>query len=326
MAKVRWGVLGTGKIVHKTGPAIERSGNGVWLGVAGRTRENSEKMASLYGVERAYAHYQELLDDPDIDAVYIALLNHLHEEWAVKAAEAGKHVLLEKPFAMNADEAVRIREAAEKRNVRVMEAHAWRFHPGHAGVKRMVRQGAIGELAMMYAHFSFAADAGSTRLVKEWGGGSLYDVGCYPVAWSRYFMENEPIEADGKAEWDPERGVDLRFAGTLHFPGGRTAHIASALDMRIGSFYTLMGTEGRIDVHFKVTPEELAIVAHGPGEKVTRWSTDRIEFYARQAEAFARAIADGTEPPCGADDAVSNMKAIDALFAAAREGRRVPIG
>ena len=325
MAKVRWGVLGTGKIVHKTGPAIQRSGNGIWLGVAGRTKENSENMASAYGVERAYAGYQELLDDPDIDAVYIALLNHLHAEWAVRAAEAGKHILLEKPFTMNAEEALRVKEAAEKHRVRVMEAHAWRYHPAHPGVRRMVQQGAIGELAMIHAHFSFAAEPSSTRLVKEWGGGSLYDVGCYPVAWSRYFMGDEPVEAEGKAEWDPVRGIDRRFAGTLYFSGGRIAHISSAVDMRVGSYYTLMGTEGRIDVRFKVSPEEMAIVAYGPGEKETRWSTDRIEFYTRQAEAFAEAILSGGEPPFGADDAVSNMKIIDALFAASREGRRIGI-
>lgn len=323
--KIRWGVLGTGNIVKKMGPAIQRSGNGYWLGVAGRTAENGKRAAEAFGVERAHDGYQELLDDPDIDAVYIALLNHLHAEWAVKASEAGKHVLLEKPFAMNAREAVIIREAAAKRNVRVMEAQAWRFHPGHAGVKRMVEQGAIGRLILMHAHFSFAAAASSTRLVKEWGGGSLYDIGCYPVAWSRYFMEAEPIGAEGRAEPDPDTGVDRRFAGTLYFPGGRAAQISSALDMRLGSFYSLLGDEGRIDVRFHVSAEELAIEAQGPGEATARWTTDRIQFYTSQAEAFARSILEGSPPPLGPDDAVHQMRAIDALFQAACDGRRIVV-
>jgi D-xylose 1-dehydrogenase (NADP+, D-xylono-1,5-lactone-forming) len=322
LKKLRWGVLGTGRIVQKTGPAIQRSSNGIWLGVAGRNAENSNRAAEAFEVERAYGSYQELIDDPEIDAVYIALLNHLHMEWAVKAANAGKHILLEKPFALNLGQAEAMIEAANKNGVHLMEAHAWRYHPGHSEVKKLVEQGAIGELSMMHAHFSFAADATSTRLVKEWGGGSLYDVGCYPIAWSRYFMDGEPLSAEGEFWFDPRSGVDMRFSGMLAFAGGRYSQISSALDMKLGSFYSLMGTGGRIDVRFEVTPDALKIHAHGPGVQDHQvWTTDRIEFYTRQAEAFAHCVLTGGALPYGVDDAYHNQKVIDELFAsAARRG------
>lgn len=326
MKKLRWGVLGTGKIIQKTGIAIQRTTNGVWLGVAGRNRENSGKAAEAFGVERAYDSYQALIDDPEIDAVYIALLNHLHMEWAVKAANAGKHVLLEKPFALNMREALAVQEAAERSGVQIAEAHAWRYHPGHAGVKKMVEEGLIGEPVMMHAHFSFAADASSTRLVKEWGGGSLYDVGCYPVAWSRYFMGEEPVEAEGRAVWDEKTGVDRRFAGALYFSGGQVSQISSALDMKLGSFYTLMGSKGKIDVRFDVTPDRLTIRAIGPEPTDERaWATDRIRFYTDQTEEFARSVLEGKAHPYGIGDAIRNQKVIDALFLSDRESRRVAL-
>ncbi|WP_274362069.1 Gfo/Idh/MocA family protein [Paenibacillus thermotolerans] len=324
MKKLRWGVLGTGKIIQKTGVAIRRTTNGVWFGVAGRNVENGRKAAEAFGVERAYDGYQALIDDPEIDAVYIALLNHLHMEWAVKAANAGKHVLLEKPFALNMREALAIRSAAEGSGVQIAEAHAWRYHPGHAGVKKMVEEGRIGELTMMHAHFSFAADAASTRLVKEWGGGSLYDVGCYPVAWSRYFMGEEPTEAEGKAFWDERTGVDRRFAGALYFSGGKVSHISSALDMKLGSFYSLLGSEGKIDVRFDVTPDQLTIRAQGPSPSEERtWATDRIQFYTDQAEEFAACVLKGEAHPYGIGDAIHNQKAIDALFLSDAENQRI---
>jgi predicted dehydrogenase len=322
--KLAWGVLGTGNIVRKAGPAIQASALGRWLGVAGRNADNSRRAAEQYGVERAYPDYQALLDDPDIDAVYIALLNHLHKEWAVKAAAAGKHVLLEKPFALNMQEALAIRDAALANGVAVMEAHVWRFYPAFPELKRMIDEGAIGELAMVQAHFSFVAAPTSTRLVKEWGGGSLYDVGCYPVAWSRYFFGCEPIGADGRFLWHPETGVGVRFAGTLDFGGGRTALISSALDMALGSRFDLFGTRGVIRVVMRADADALTIWAEGPfGERT--WTSDRISPFSRQADAFAAGVLEGGGPPFGLDDALGNQAAIDALFQSARESRHIPI-
>lgn len=324
MKKLRWGVLGTGRIVGKGGTAIQRADNSVWLGVAGRNEENGKRAAEEYGVERSYRSYAELLRDPDIDAVYIALLNHVHKKWAVKAAEAGKHVLLEKPFTLNAEEADEIKEAATKYGVQIMEAHSWRFHPAHLAAREMVREGQIGEIAMFTGHFSFVIPSSSTRLVNEWGGGTLYDIGCYPMSWSRFFMEDEPGAVDSNMVFDPKNGVDMRFAGTLYYPKGRTAQVSSAFDMANGSFYEVLGTSGRMKVDFQVSPSA-STIAVTIGEKSKEWKTDRIEPYVYQTEAFADSILNGRPVPYGPDDAVQNMKISDALFAANEKRERVNI-
>lgn len=324
MDRIRWGVLGTGNMIHKAGPAIQRSGNGEWLGVAGRNAENGKLAADKFGVPRAYASYQELLEDPEIDAVYIALLNHLHAEWATRAAEAGKHVLVEKPFALTLEEAVRMQKAAERGGVQMMEAFVWRFHPAHLAVRDMVMDGTIGEAAMMHAHFSFIAKENSTRLVKEWGGGSLYDVGCYPVSWSRFFMMDEPAEAVCEFAFDPRTNVDIRFAASLFYPKGRTAFVSSAFDMPIGSFYSILGTKGRIDVAFEITMQSLSIHVSAGGRNNT-WTTDRIEPYVWQMEAFSEAILQKKPVPYGLQDALAQAKVLHALFESDRTKQRVRI-
>lgn len=322
--KMRWGVLGTGRIVLKAGRAIQQTTNGIWLGVAGRNRESSEQAAELYGLERAYDGYQQLLDDPNIDAVYIALLNHLHKEWAVKAVQAGKHVLLEKPFALSLQEAQEIADAAQANGVYVVEAHAWKHHPGYQAVKGMVEEGAIGELLMMQAHFSFVADPTSSRWIKAWGGGSMYDVGCYPVAWSRYFMKGEPLEAGGKIYWDDRTEVDRRFVGTLYYSDGRSAHISSALDMNLGSLFSLMGSLGKLDVSFEITADQFILHADYKGKRHS-YETGRMGVYITQAEAFAEYVWQGADPMPPLIDAMQNCKVMDALFQADRESRRIPI-
>ncbi len=324
MSRIRWGVLGTGNIVGKMGPAIQRANNSIWFGVAGRNEENGRQAAAKYGVARAYRSYQELIDDPAIDAVYIALLNHLHCEWAVKAIEAGKHVLCEKPFTMNTREALLVQEAAAKSDVQVMEAFVWRFHPAHLAAKEMVNSGAIGKPVMMSGHFSFTANPASTRLVKEWGGGSLYDIGCYPISWSRFFMDGEPEAVDCGMTIHPQTGVDMRCTGTLYFPGGRTAQISSSFDMGCGSFYEIWGTKGRLSVQFTVTADALTNTVTAAGE-TKQWTTDRIEPYRWQVEAFADCILNRKPVPYGIGDAVANMKIIDALFEADRTKRRVAV-
>ena len=154
ITKLRWGVLGTGNIVGKGGPALHRSNNGEWLGIAGRTLENRRIAAQKYDVPRAYAGYRELIDDPHIDAVYIALLNHLHKEWALEAIKAGKHVLLEKPFALNAADAAEIISQAKSHNVRVEEAFVWRYLEGHHVAREAIRSGQIGDPVFYRGNFS----------------------------------------------------------------------------------------------------------------------------------------------------------------------------
>ena len=325
MRKLKWGVLGTGNIVAKAGRGLQLAGNAVWHGVAGRNRENSRTAAERFGVSVAYDGYQELIDDPEIDAVYIALLNHLHMEWAVKACEAGKHVLVEKPFAMNVQDALRVKAAAERNGVLAAEAFVWKYHPAYDALKERIRQGAIGTVAQFFAHFSFVAAPESTRWKKEWGGGSLYDVGCYPVSWSRFFMDAEPEAVEASMVLHPEERVDKRFAGTLYFPGGRVAQISSAFDMRLGSFFEILGTERRIAAHMKLTPETMTIVI-ASGDEREEWPMDRFRMFALQAERFGEQVLSGGPHVDALNDALAQAKVIEALMEAAHSGKRIEVG
>jgi len=323
-AIMRWGVLGTGKIIARGGRAIQEAEGCVWLGVAGRNRENSEAAARTYGVERSYDTYRELLDDPDIDAVYIALLTHLHGEWAVAALESGKHVLLEKPAGLNAAEVERIAATARARGLLFREAFVWRHQEAYSFARETIREGAIGELGHIAANFTFAADPANTRLVKEWGGGALYDVGCYPVAWSRYFMEAEPHAVDASFEWGAT-GVDTRFVGTLHFPGGRTAQVGAALDLAGGSAIALVGTKGRLTFGYRVDNETLTITISWPGGS-RDFATDRVTPFRRQVDSFVQALRSGEAAAQGTHDAVLQSRVLDALFASSDLQRRVTVG
>ncbi|PYI51916.1 Gfo/Idh/MocA family protein [Paenibacillus flagellatus] len=324
MKRWRWGVLGTGNIVAKGGAGIQRSANGEWLGVAGRNPENGRRAAETYGVPRAYAGYRELLDDPDIDAVYIALLNHLHLEWALEAVKAGKHVLLEKPFALNERDARIIVEAARSRGVRVEEAFVWRHMEGHAAAREAIRDGKIGEPVFFRGHFSFTAAGNSTRLVEEWGGGALYDIGCYLVAWSRYQFGEEPTYADCRFTRDEGTRLDRRFAGTLAFPGGGTAHMTGAIDMPYGCGYEIKGTRGGLEVRQFADAGSITLQVTLNGE--TRdFVTDRIEPFRLQAERFAERAGASDPMPDGGEAILAQARVMDALFASGDEGGRVRV-
>lgn len=325
-SKLRWGVLGTGRILGKAGAALKEAENGEWLGVAGRTPSRSREAAGRFSVPRAYASYEELLQDPDIDAVYIALLNHLHAEWAVRACQAGKHVLLEKPFALKAAEAAQILDAASSRGVIAEEAFVWRHHPAFPAVRKMLSAGAIGEWVRFRGHYSFAAGADSTRWIREWGGGALYDIGCYPVAWARYFAGEEPVAVDASELRDEKHGVDRRFAGTLYFTDGRTTHFDAALDMAHGADFELIGTKGRLQAELRVNAEEWTIACR-IGSLEHAWTTDRITPFRRQAEAFAERAMAAAPSSCVAQklalDALAQARVMEALRLSAKLEDRV---
>lgn len=322
MGKLRWGVLGTGNIVGKGGPALHRSQNGEWLGIAGRTIENSRKAAETYGVPRAYAGYRELIEDPDIDAVYIALLNHVHKEWAIEAIKAGKHVLMEKPFALDAADALEITTLAKQHKVRAEEAFIWRTMQGHHYAKEAVAGGAIGDPVFFRGEFSFQAAGTSTRLNPAWGGGALYDVGCYLVSWSRFQFGEEPVFADSRMHRTSEDGVDVRFAGTLLFPGGGTAHMTGALDMPYRCGYVIHGTKGELEVRQSATPQSvtLAVTVNGDTRSFT---TDRVEPFCQQAERFAAYALNGDIETDAEASILAQARVMDALFQSDREQVRI---
>ncbi|MDF2713199.1 MAG: oxidoreductase [Paenibacillus sp.] len=324
MKKLRWGVLGTGNIVGKGGPALHRSGNGEWLGVAGRTIENSRKAAETYGVPRAYNGYRELLDDPDIDAVYIALLNHVHKEWAMEAVKAGKHVLMEKPFALNAADAEEIIALAKRHGVRVEEAFIWRTMEGHHYAKEAIVAGQIGEPVFFRGSFSFQAAESSTRLNEAWGGGALYDIGCYLVSWSRFQFGEEPVYADSRMFRRDGAGVDVRFAGTLLFPGGGTAHMTAALDMPYSCGYHISGTKGELAVKQSANAQSVTLEVTVNGESKS-FTTDRVEPFCQQAERFAAyALAQDTVTD-SEQSIMAQARVMDALFRSDKQCERIKL-
>lgn len=319
---LKWGILGTGNIVARAGRGIQDSTHGIWHGVAGRNRDNSKAAADRFGVPVFYDHYEQLLEDPEIDAVYIALLTHLHTEWAIKACEAGKHVLVEKPFSFSVSEALQVKEAAERNGICAGEAFVWKFHPAYAALKERLDAGEIGELIQFFGHFSFMAVPESTRWKKEWGGGSLYDTGCYPVSWSRFFMNDEPLTADGVMVVHPVEQVDSRFFGSLHYSNGRIAQVSSALDMGLGSFFELLGTRGRIKASMMITPDTMTIVTDD-GKSKEEWPMNRLRMFALQADRFAGHVLSGKSGMV--DGAVAQAKAIEALVQSARLNERIRI-
>lgn len=322
MKALRWGVLGTGNIVGKGGPALRRAANGEWLGIAGRTIENSRKAADAYGVPRAYAGYRELLDDPDIDAVYIALLNHVHKEWAIEAIKAGKHVLMEKPFALNAADAADIIEQAKRHGVRVEEAFVWRTMEGHLYAKEALQAGQIGDPVFYQGGFSFQAAETSTRLNPAWGGGALYDIGCYLVSWARFQFGEEPEYADARMHRANDAGVDVRIAGTLLFPGGGTAHMTSALDMPYRCGYRILGTTGELEVRQSANAQSvtLEVVINGEAKSFT---TDRVAPFCLQAERFAARALEGDLVTDGEQSILAQARVMDALFRSDKENARI---
>ncbi|CAG7630739.1 Gfo/Idh/MocA family protein [Paenibacillus allorhizosphaerae] len=323
--KIRWGVLGTGRIIGKAGTALTRASNGIWLGVAGRNEESSRNAAEKYGVPRAYAGYEELLADPDIDAVYIALLNHLHKEWAVKACKAGKHVLVEKPFAMNAEDAREMAEAAEQYGVRIKEAHVWHYYEGIAEIRKRLHDGSIGEWIHLHGHYSFIPDAYSTRWHAAWGGGSLYDIGCYLVAWARYFTGEEPLAVEAGTRMHPVHQIDESFVGTMYFADGKTAQIGSFFNTAQGAYFEVFGTAGTMRVDFRATPEVLNLVFTLNGQE-QHFSMIRIDSFRQQAEHFAESIISGdseTQLADHAGEAIRQAVVMDALWEAAAKKSRV---
>ena len=253
--RLRWGVLSTANIGRAAvNPALQASRNGVLQAVASRDAERADAFAREHGIPRAYGSYEALIDDPDIDALYVPLPNSLHREWVIRAVGAGKHVLCEKPLALGAADCLEMAAAAEEAGVKLMEAFMYRFHPRIERVVDMIRDGHIGEVGAVRSTFTFRLRSpDNIRLDPSLGGGSLMDVGCYCVNVSRTIVGEEPHAVQATAQWT-ERGVDEAFAGLLHFPGGAVAHFDCALTLERCERFEVAGSDGYLDVDHAFLP------------------------------------------------------------------------
>ncbi len=324
--KLQWGVLSTANIGRAAvNPAIQASRNGTLAAVASRDAARARDFAERHGVPRHYGSYDALLDDTDIDAVYIPLPNSMHKEWTIRAAERGKHVLCEKPLALDEAECREMDAAARANGIVLMEAFMYRFHPRTEKVLDLVRSGAIGEVRAIRSAFTFRLTrSDNIRLMPELGGGALMDVGCYCVNVSRTIMGREPVEVQAFSKWG-ETGVDVQMAGTLRFDDDVLAQFDCALTMERREFYEIAGEDGCLTVPAAFLPGTADAPIHESrgraGEAVhTVPGTDE---YRQMVEHFADCVLRGEPPRYSALEAGRNMRVIAALYASARTGGSV---
>ena len=326
--KLRWGILSTARIAaNAVIPGIKGAENAELGAVASRDGERAAAYAKEHGIPRSYGSYEDLLADPDIDAIFIPLPNHMHKEWAIRCAEAGKHVLCEKPIALNAAEAEEMAAAFAQNGRMLSETFQWRHHPQGQLARDLVRQGLIGELRMISGSFTFnLTDMDDIRMKPEMGGGALYDVGTYPVSLTRYITGAEPLFVTGQAHWAAS-GVDDRFVGTLSYPNDVLACFDCGFTAPLRRSYEIIGSEGMLYVNRAYNPRD-----DRPGEVVhlgldrdviKTYQTDQIDCYVLMVRDFSAAILAGKEPMFPALDAVKQARVLDALYAAARENRVV---
>lgn len=321
---VSWGVLSTANIgLKKVIPAMQLSQLSRVDGIASRDRDRAQRAADDLGIEKAYGSYEELLDDPDIEAVYIPLPNHMHLEWTTAAARAGKHVLCEKPIAMTSDEARRMVETCEREGVLLMEAFMYRLHPMWEKVVELVEAGAIGELRSVQTVFAyFNDDPTNIRNIPEVGGGALYDIGCYAVNTARMLFKSEPTVVKAAIRRDDALGTDIVASALLDFDGGHSTFVCST-QMEPDQRVVVHGTTGRIviEIPFNIPsdrPTRVLEISGGeppvdPGIGVHEIPT--ADPYTVQADGFSKAIRTGSPVPLRPEDAVANMKVIERIFA-----------
>ena len=329
MKKVKWGVLGAASIaVRKVIPGMQQAELCDVAAIASRERKKAEEAAGKLGIAKAYGSYEELLADPEIEAIYNPLPNHLHVPWSIKAAEAGKHVLCEKPLSLTVAEAKTLLAVRDRTGVKMAEAFMVRTHPQWLRTRDLIRAGVVGELRAIVGVFSyFNRDASNVRNVAEWGGGGMMDIGCYPITTSRFIFGEEPTRVVGLVERDPDFKTDRLASAILDFPSGQATFTCSTqmVDYQRMQF---LGTKGRI---------EIEIPFNAPSDRPTRiFIDDGRDFfgggvatesfpvcdqYGIQGDAFARAVRGEGEVPASIENAIGNMAVIEAVLRSGETGK-----
>ncbi len=326
---MKWGVLGVAKIAtEKVIPAMQQSALCRIEAIASRDGARATAAAKKLGIARGYESYEALLADPEIEAVYNPLPNELHVPWTEKALAAGKHVLCEKPVALDAEEARRLIAAREKSGKLVAEAFMVRHHPQWKRAREIVRSGAIGEVGAVQTLFSYRLLDPENVRNRPPGGGGLYDIGCYAILTARYVFGAEPLRVAAALDFDPKFGTDRLASAILEFPGGRHLTFTAATQLAGAQRVTIAGTAGRIEVKIPFNaptdrPTQILIDTGadlvGGGARVEEFAT--CDQYGLQGDAFVRAARGEAPLEFPIEDAVANMAAIDACFRAAKSGR-----
>jgi predicted dehydrogenase len=332
MQKVRWGILGTAKIATtKVIPAMQRGQLCEIAAIASRDGAKAEEAAARLGIPKAYGSYQEMLDDPGIDAIYNPLPNHMHVPWSIRAAEAGKHVLCEKPIGMNVAETLQLIAARDRTGVTVGEAFMVQSHPQWMRTVELVRTGRIGPLRSAIGSFSyFKLDADNIRNIREYGGGGLMDIGCYAIKVSRMVFGEEPVRVSAAMVRDPRFGnVDILTSAILDFPLGHCIFTCST-QVALQQSMRFYGATGRIELEIPFNaPDDLpSRIRIDDGRDLTGSGVTVEEFapcdqYTIQGDLFSRAIREGGPPPVPLEDALKNMAVMDAIVRSAETSQWV---
>lgn len=318
--KIRWGILSTANIGRRVIPAMQQSNNGVVAAVASRDLARAKAFADELNIPNAYGSYEELIADPNIDAIYNPLPNSEHAYWSIKCAEAGKPCLCEKPLASDAPESQTMVDAFAAHSVLFAEAFMYRFHPQTVRVKEMVASGFLGDLLVMQATFSFAiGEENNIRLSKDLVGGSLMDVGCYCLNVMRLMTGEEPQTVKAAARIGAHSGVDEVLSGVLQFPSGVLGHFDSSLRALFNNSYELRGTKGRIMVEtgFVMPPDQPTVVRTWGQAGYEEITIPAANHYTLMAEDFADSLINSRPPRYLPQDGVENMRLIDRLKASA---------
>ncbi len=330
--KVRWGILSTAAIgTKKVIPAMQRAQFCEVAAIASRDLARARQAAASLGIPKAYGSYEELLADPSIDAIYNPLPNQLHIPWTAKAAEAGKHVLCEKPLAMTAEEARTLLAVRDRTGVLIGEAFMIRTHPQWLRARQLIDEGRIGPLRAVMALFSyFNLDPANIRNQLDTGGGALYDIGCYCIQAARYGFGQEPTRAVGHIDRDPHLGTDRLTSAILDFPAGHAVFTCSTQLVPYQRVHFL-GDKGRIEIEipFNAPPDRPTRIFLDDGRDL--FGTDIVtetfpvlDQYTLQGDAFSRAILEGAPVPVSLEEGIANMAVIDAVFRSAQTSQWEP--
>lgn len=333
MDKIRWGILSTAKIGReKVIPATQRSQTGVVTAIASRDPSRAKTVAAELGIEKAYGSYQELLADRNVDAVYIPLPNHLHVRWSMRALQANKHVLCEKPIGLTVAEAEQLAGAAAAHpKLKVMEAFMYRFHPQWQAAQRFVREGRIGQLRTIHTDFSYYNDdPQNIRNQADIGGGALMDIGCYPISLSRFIFDAEPQRVLGHIERDPSMNVDRLTSGVLEFFQG-TSTFTCSTQLVPYQRVNIFGTSGRFEIEIPFNaPNDRPCrawvqIGAKPGAPIEEILFNACDQYTLQADAFGRAICEDAALPTPLADAIANMRVIERVATSAKQSAWVDV-
>lgn len=329
MDPVRWGILGVANIaVKKVIPAMQQGRHSEVVAIASRDRGKAEEAARRLGIARAYGSYEELLADPEIEAIYNPLPNHLHVPWSIRAAEAGKHVLCEKPIGLSSAEAEQLRAARDRTGVLIAEAFMIRSHPQWLAARKLVRSGRIGTLRSALGFFSYSnTDPANIRNIAAYGGGGMMDIGCYPIVTSRFIFGQEPLRVIGLVERDPNSGVDRLASALLDFPGGQSVFTCST-QLVAYQRMQFFGTAGRIEIEipFNAPPDRPCRVFLDDGSDLFGGGIETREFaicdqYTIQGDLFSQAVRRQATIEFPLEDSIRNMAVIEAIVRSADSGR-----